>query len=78
MVSPLLHMILHKVKALGGSIAKEYNVAMEGILTQCQWAHQTTFTSFYLRDTQAQKDELYLVVAVAITHRAPTSQSDRQ
>ncbi len=73
--SPPLHCSLHKVRAVAASIAKGLNVAMEDIMKQCQWAHQTTFTSFYLCDIKYQKDELHplnpLMLAGAVIGDAP-------
>ena len=47
---PVLFRSAHEVRALGASLALYQNVSMENILSQCRWAQQSTFTSFYLRN----------------------------
>ena len=73
--SPLLHRSLHEVRAVGASMARHCNISMEDILSQCRWAHQTTFTSFYLRDVKSQKDQLHqlspLMAAGSVIGGAP-------
>ena len=40
----------HEIRALAVSTAFYANTAVDDILKACRWAHQNTFTSFYLRD----------------------------
>jgi integrase len=79
--SPLLHRTLHEIRALSSSLAKMSNVAMADILAQCRWAHQTTFTSFYLRDVRSMKDALYqlppLMAAGAVIGDPPSGSSQQ-
>lgn len=64
--SSVLHRSLHEVRAVSASLAHCHNVSMEDILTQCRWQHQTTFTSFYLRDVKCQKDELHCLPPIQV------------
>ena len=62
----------HEVRAIATSTAFFHNVAMKDLLRTARWRHQSTFTSFYLRDVAEELDGLKglgpIMVAQNILH----------
>lgn len=58
------HRATHEIRAVAASLALYKNVSSELIIQQCRWRHQSTFTSFYLRDWATDENGMNQVLPV--------------
>lgn len=65
----LLKVSAHEVRAIATSTAFYGNQAVEEILRSARWAHQTTFTTYYLRDVSQDLQGIHRLGPVMVANQ---------
>ena len=56
----------HHIRAMAASLAYRGGVDVEDLLRACHWKHETTFTSFYLKDVSLVRDSLSVLGPLSV------------
>lgn len=66
----------HQVRAMASSWALHCNASMDDIMASCSWKSRNTFTKFYLKDMEWQRDAMFHLGPVVVASH--TSQESRR
>ena len=70
---PLFKVKAHELRALSSSWAYVNHAPLEDILQATFWRNPTTFSSFYLRSFECQRDNLYLLGPLVVAQTVVSS-----